>query len=137
MGKKDRSASYARDQMAHLTHLCIRMQRCRKESLEGLLQQAEQTLRRFRMAKFVGDEIPVDMLKDVLPEDLNEPLSVMGEVIRDTFRPHAYALFVFGKGQADKPGAHMGYVTNAQLPDLAQVMREFVVAADAAEDSPK
>ncbi len=131
MGAKDTRQSYARDQAAALTHIAMRLQRCKKGSVAGLLSQAQTCLDRYRTARVLVD-VPVAPISDTVAGELEFALPALRDVIQETVAPMAYALLVFALD--DQPGSNMCYVSNAELDPMCQAMAQFVTAHEAAKE---
>lgn len=133
METKQKRQERARHEAAMLARIAMRLQRVPKDQIDKLLREADACLKRYKMARFVGDDKAVGTIDDEVAEGLEAPMQALAEVIRETIAPHAYCLLVFGPDDAGNPGAQMGYVSNANRDDLCQSMREFIVAHEAAK----
>ncbi len=68
---------------------------------------------------------PGETISELIPDELSIVMESLAGVIRENIEPAAYALFVFGRSER---GGQLAYVSNAERDDLAQVLREFIVA---------
>ena len=117
---------YARDQAATLAHVALRLQRCKAEAIDKLLEEASQCLYRFKMARNLVDPKNIASITEQVTEDLSVAMQSLGTVIKDTIAPHAYALLVFDVND-DGTGV-LNYVSNANVDDVCTAMREFIDA---------
>ena len=128
MNNKERQQMRARDAAADLSHVAMRLQRCKESSIDGLLKEADLHLNHFKMAKLVMNAGPTESITELIPDELSTVMESLAAVIRENIDPAAYALFVFGRSER---GGQLAYVSNAERDDLAQVLREFIVAHEA------
>ena len=112
---------YARDQASTLAHVALRLQRCKAESIDKLLEEASQCLQRFKSATGLVDPKNIAGITEEVAADLVVPIESLGDVIRDTIAPYPYALLVFDSGG-------MIYKTNANIDDVCTAMGEFIDA---------
>lgn len=115
-----------------MAHIALRLQRCKKKSVAGLLAQAQTCLDRYRLARILVDQ-PVAAISDTVAAELEDALPALGDVIEETVAPLAYALLVFVDD--DRPGSQMCYVSNAELDIMCQALAQFVTAHAAESES--
>ncbi len=127
---KEAREVYARDQAAHLSHIAMRLQRCSKKSIPGLLREADVTLARYKMAKFLHSEPTGEVIQERIVEDLEAPMNALSEVIMDVVAPFGFALLVFSQDPKDP---RTNYVSNCNRDDICEAMREFVTVHEASK----
>jgi len=127
MNEKQQRIFNARDQMAHLTHLCMRLQRCREKDVGHLLEEAEQCLQRYKLNRFIKDDATGGVIEDDVPPELEPSMKALAEVIGDTVKPYGFSLLVFGM---EDHGGRMNYISNCHIDDVCRSMHEFVAAAE-------
>jgi len=130
MNNKEKQQMRARNAAADLTHVAMRLQRCRETSIDALIKEADLCLNRYKMARLVANAEPSETISDLIPDELTITMESLAQVIRESVDPAAYALLVFGR---DHAGGQLAYVSNADRDDLCQVLREFIVAHEGAK----